>query len=168
MIHSKGNLVLIYKTHSHHRVARAFFIRDAAKKTVSQAYNFIISDFIKSTLTYVGGHKKCKCPLHTLLAASAEVLPLKLSMLVIMVMVMMMMLKVRVVSAGGSGARWAAGASMDDAFGRAFVDHMWVVTSWGAVVVLLSEMLGQRRDQILLLLRHTDQTWLEDKNTQKA
>lgn len=86
-------------------------------------------------------------------------LPLKLSMLVVMVMVMvMMMLKVRVVSAGGSGARWAAGASMDDAFGRAFVDHMWVVTSWGAVVVLLSEMMGQRRDQILLLLRHTDQT----------
>lgn len=81
-------------------------------------------------------------------------------MLVVMVMVMMMlmMVKVRVVSTGGSGARWAAGASVDDAFGRAFVDHMWAVTSGGAVVVLLSEMLGQRRDQVLLLLRHTDQT----------
>lgn len=87
-------------------------------------------------------------------------LPLKFSMLVVMVMVtvMLMMVKVKVVSTGGSSARWAAGASMDGAFGRAFVDHMWVVTSGGAVVVLLSKTLGQRRDQVLLLLRHTNQT----------
>lgn len=42
-------------------------------------------------------YKEYKVPLHTLLAASAEVLPLKLSMLVVMVMLlllMMMMLEV--------------------------------------------------------------------------
>lgn len=41
---------------------------------------------------------------------------------------------------------------------------MRVVTIGGAVVVLLSQMLGQGGDQELLL-RHTDQTWLEETQT---
>ena len=59
-------------------------------------------------------YKEYKVPLHTLLAASAEVLPLQLPMLV--VMVMMMMVKVRAVGWGRTGAGWAARSSVDDVF----------------------------------------------------
>lgn len=90
-------------------------------------------------------YKEYKVPLHTLLAASAEVLPLQLSMLVVMVLMMlllMVMLEVWVVRSGRAGARWAGGSSVDNVFGRAFVDDMWVVAIGGAVVVLFSQMLG--------------------------
>ncbi len=61
--------------------------------------------------------KEYKVPLHTLLAASAEVLPLQLSMLVVMVrMLLLMMVKVLVVRSGGTGARWAARSSVDNVF----------------------------------------------------
>lgn len=55
-----------------------------------------------------------KFPLHTLLAASAEVMPLKLPMLVVMVTVMVMV-KVGAVDTGGT-IRLAARASVDDVF----------------------------------------------------
>ena len=60
-------------------------------------------------------YKEYKVPLHTLLAASAEVLPLQLSMLVVMVvmlLLLMMMMKVRVASCGRTGAR----SSVDNVF----------------------------------------------------
>ena len=108
-------------------------------------------------------HEEYKVPLHTLLAASAEVLPLQLPMLVVMVMVlllmMFMMVKVRIVGCG-----WT---SVDLVFRWAFVDDVWVVTTGGAVVVLGGQMLWQRGDQILLL-RHTDQTWLKNTHTENG
>lgn len=58
--------------------------------------------------------RNVKVPLHTLLAASAEVMPLQLPMLVVMVTVMVMV-KVGVVDAGGT-TRLAARASVDDVF----------------------------------------------------
>lgn len=65
-------------------------------------------------------YEEYKVPLHTLLAASAEVLPLQLSMLVVMVLMLlllMVMLKVWVVRSGGAGARWAGRSSVDNVFG---------------------------------------------------
>lgn len=110
---------------------------------------------------FTRGSKKREVPLHTLLAASAEVLPLELPVLVVMVpMTMMMMvvrMKVGIVHAGGTASRSASGPSVDHVLGRALVDHMWVVTFGGAVVVLLSEMSGHRSDQVFLL-RHPDET----------
>lgn len=116
---------------------------------------------IKSTETYKRlKKKKRKVPLHTLLAASAEVMPLKLPMLVVMVtmmlMMMLMMVKVGVVNTGRT-AMLATGAAVDDVFRRAFVDHMWVVTFRRTVVVLLSKMLGHRGYQVFLV-RHADKT----------
>lgn len=68
-------------------------------------------------------YKEFKVPLHTLLAASAEMLPLQLSILVVMVMMIlrmmmmiMMMVKVWVDSSGRTGARWAARSSVDNVF----------------------------------------------------
>lgn len=58
--------------------------------------------------------RNVKVPLHTLLAASAEVMPLKLPMLVVMVTVMVMV-KVGAVDDGGT-TRLAARASADDMF----------------------------------------------------
>lgn len=90
-----------------------------------------------------------------MLAASAEVIPLKLPMLVVVV-ALMVMVKVGVVNTGGT-ARLATGTAVDDVFRRAFVDHMWVVTFRSTVVVLLSQMSGHGSYQVFLL-RHTDKT----------
>lgn len=65
-------------------------------------FNSTYSNFMVVT------YKEYKGPLHTLLAASAEVLPLQLPMLVVMVMVV----KVQVFSCGRTGAR----CSVDDVF----------------------------------------------------
>lgn len=106
-------------------------------------------------------------PLHTLLAASAEVLPLQLCMLVVIVMLLLVqllmmavMLKVRIDRPGRTGTRRS---SVDNVLRRAFVDHVRVVAIRSAVVVLLSQMLWERCNQIFLL-RHTDQTCLQNTN----
>lgn len=111
-------------------------------------------------------HKNYEVPLHTLLAASAEVLPLQLSMLVVMVtMLLLMMMEVQIVRPGRTGAGRALRSSVNNVFCWALVDYMWVVTNRGAVVVLFRQMLGERGDQILLL-RHADKTRL-GTHTQK-
>lgn len=129
-------------------------------------------------ITVVGKKNSCQrvrytekeVPLHTLLAASAEVLPLQLCMLVVMVMLLLLllvqplmmavMLKVRIDRPRRTGTRRS---SVDNVLRRAFVDHVRVVAIRSAVVVLLSQMLWERCNQIFLL-RHTDQTCLQSTN----
>lgn len=92
-------------------------------------------------------------PLHTLLAASAEVLLLCLCMLVVMAMLLLLvlvqllmmavLLKVRIDRSRRTGTRWS---SVNDVLRRAFVDDVRVVAVRSAVAVLLSQMLWERRN----------------------
>lgn len=71
---------------------------------------------------------------------------------------LLLLLQVRVDGPRGPGT---GRRSVDDALRRALVDHVWVVAIGSAVVVFLGQMLWKRRNQILLL-RHTDQTCLQN------
>lgn len=92
-------------------------------------------------------------PLHTLLAASTEVLSLQLPVLVVMVMVVMTMASM----ATGVMEVWVGGprgaVPVDVPFGRTLVNDVRVVATGGTVVVADGKVLGQRRDKVLLVRR---------------
>lgn len=81
-------------------------------------------------------------PLHTLLAASTEVLSLQLPVLVVMVTVVMVMspLPAAMMEVRVDGPR--SPVAVDVSFGRSLVDDVRVVATGGAVVMAGGKVLG--------------------------